>query len=142
MRILLSLLLPTLFGSVIYALITRAYDEPLFWLGILFSIPIVFLLMLLPSLLFTLIMEFLGLKLVQESKGQKVKFSKVVIYASSGTLFAVLYSIISEMRVSNWQVFISALTGFAVSIVLLALHIIERQKTHVITDGINDNQIF
>jgi len=125
-RILLSILLPTLSGIVIYSIITNIYKESLFWLTVLFSIHSIFLLMLLPSLVFTIILEWLGIKLLQRP-GQKLGVKNKIIYLACGTLFGIFYSMVAELTAPFWILFISALTCFVVSFVKMAFHIKERK---------------
>jgi len=129
-RILLSLLLPTLSGIVIYSIVTNIYKESLFWLAVLFSIHSIFLLMFLPSLVFTIIMEWLGIRLLQR-QGQKIRVSNIMIYLACGTLFGIFYSIIAELNAPAWILFISAFTCFMVSFVKMALHIRERKYKYI-----------
>lgn len=125
-RILLSILLPTPSGIVIYSIITNIYKESLFWLAVLFSIHSIFLLMFLPSIVFTIIMEWLGLKLLQRP-GQKIRLINITTYLACGTLFGILYSIIAEMTAPVWIIFTSVFTCFIVSLVKMAFHIKERK---------------
>ncbi len=125
-RILLSILLPTLSGIVIYSIITNIYKEPLFWLAVLFSIHSIILLMFLPSLVFTIIMEWLGIKLLQRPE-QKPGVKNIIIYLACGTMFGIFYSMIAEMTARVWIIFIPAITCFIVSLVKMAFHIKERK---------------
>jgi len=129
-RILLSILLPTLCGIVIYSILTNIYTESLFWVALLFSIHTIFLIMFLPTLVFTIIMEWLGIRILQTT-GQKPGIKNKIIYLACGTMFGIFYSIIAELTAQLWIIFISAFTCFMVSFVKMALHIREgKYKKH------------
>lgn len=121
-RILLSLTIPTLLGIVLYSCFSGMYQESLFWLGIIFTIPNLFLLMLLPLSIYTGIMEFLGKKLIQKSN-QTFLHSLIFLVVGSG--IGICYSFISDDCSMEWYVMIF-ITGLTVSSLKLWLHFKER----------------
>ncbi|MBN2355911.1 hypothetical protein JXO59_07345 [candidate division KSB1 bacterium] len=125
-RILLSFFLPTLSGIILYSIIMQICQEPLFWIAVLFSVPSMLLLMFFPCLLFTVSMEYLGIKLIQQP-GRKINVFNKTAYLTCGMLFGIVYSIISELTASFWILSISAGVCLVTSLVKMALHIKEKE---------------
>jgi hypothetical protein len=84
-RVILSLCLPSILGTIIYSFFSGFYQESIFWISFIMSIPGIFLLMLIPSSIYTVLMEYLGRKLIQKSLKRK-KFSlRIFIFLFIGT---------------------------------------------------------
>ena len=122
-RIVLSLFMPAICGTIIYSIISGLYQEPLFWLVFVTSLPGIFLILLLPSLLYTFIMEYLGKKLFPDVSDSTKSYLKKIIFLVVGTGLFNLYLLISDWSASlDWHL-IMALTGFSISFLKLVLHL-------------------
>ena len=126
-RILLSLLLPILLGIIAYSFLTGMYQEPLYWLSMLFSFHKFLLLMFLPLLVYTLIMEYLGFKLIRNPKTSKVELKNVIIFLIGGTLIGLGYSLIANEKSSLSIHVILAFVCLMVTSIKLRFHIKERK---------------
>lgn len=127
MRIVLSLLLLPLFGIAFYFWFTGLYRESIFRLALLFSFPKIFLIMLLPSMVYTAIMEYSGLKLIQKQRQTSRILIHVLLYLLIGTFMGVFYELILTGKTGSDLYIIVLLTGFSVTIIKMALHFLERK---------------
>ena len=118
------MLLPTLLGTAAYSIITGFYREPLYWLGIFLTIPKLLLFMLLPSLLYTVIMEILGIKLIQRPEKLHQIRINVLIYMTTGVLMGGLITLV--LGSFFWLCMIGILTGLVVTTIKLTLHLSQK----------------
>ena len=126
-RVILSLCLPPILGTIIYSFFSGFYQETIFWIAFIISIPGIFLLMLIPSSIYTVLMEYLGRKLIQKPLKRK-KFSlRVFIFLFTGTGFGNLYILFSDPGSSIiWHIIVT-LMGLTVTLVKMRLHFRERR---------------
>jgi hypothetical protein len=120
-RIIFSLFVPPFIGILLYSFFSGFYQEPLFWLAIVFSFVKLFLFMLLLVLPYTVLMEFLGKKLIQDQKISNNILFNNIIFLAVGSSILNLYLLISDKVSIEWH-FIFFLTGLSVSSVKLLLH--------------------
>lgn len=118
--------LPAVLGIISYSLITGFYREPLYWFGILFTIPKIIIFLFLPSLLYTIIMEILGIKLVQRHSHRILV--NALIYLASGVLMGGLTALV--LGSFFWLFMIGILTGLLVTAIKLRLHLSQRSAGH------------
>ena len=90
-RIILSLILLPFFGIVFYFWLTGLYREPIFIIYLIFALPRIYLIMLLPAILYTAMMEYLGIRLIQKS--EKILIT-ALLYLATGSLIFILYDLI------------------------------------------------
>jgi MFS family permease len=126
-RVILSLCLPSILGTIIYSFFSGFYQESIFWISFIMSIPGIFLLMLIPSSIYTVLMEYLGRKLIQKSLKRK-KFSlRIFIFLFIGTGLGNLYILLSDPGSSLiWHIVVT-LMGLTVTFVKIRLHFRERR---------------
>jgi hypothetical protein len=129
LRILFSLLFPPTIGILLYSLFSGFYKEPLFWLAIVFSLFKLFLFMLFLVLPYTVLMEFLGRKLIRDQKISNSILLNTFIFLAVGSGIGNLYMLISDGASFEWH-FILFLTGLSVSSVKLWLH--KKEKNYVL----------
>lgn len=122
-RIFVSLVFPLIAGITIYSVFSGFYHESLFWLGIVLSLPQFFIITLLPLMLFTLIMEFLGRRLIQNSKHSMINR---LTFLLAGTMYWIAYLMLSDHGSGVEWYFIVAVMGIIVSSLKLWFHIRER----------------
>ena len=128
-RILLSIFLPAPTGIVFYSLFTGLYREPLFWLGILLIIIKICLFLLVPSLLFTAIMEYSGKKLVQKPITLETRRIQSLLFLLIGTLTGGLIGYLLDSSPRSNLYLIGLLTGFVTTTVKLRYHGLERKAS-------------
>ena len=94
-RIIISMIVPGLFGIGLYSWLSGFYSEPLFWLSIIFALPKLYVyLLLLPSLIYFITMEYLGQKLLQQARVHEKLVLKSYLFISTGTLIGGLFGLI------------------------------------------------
>jgi len=125
-RIILSLCLPTFLGVFIYSFSTGFYQEPLFWFAFMLSLPTLLLIAFIPSFIYTILMELVGIFLFHGLKPSDRRFAKVFLFLVTGSGIWNLYLLVADNRTSlEWHLIIT-LTALLVSILKLRFHLKER----------------
>ena len=124
-RILISMTLPFLIGIILYALFSGLYREPLFGLGLIFSIPNLYVIILPVLLFYTIVMEILGKKIIQTLNYTAFHIS---IYLLTGSGIGMLYLAISDRRTAFEWYLIIFIIGLSVSLIKLLLHLKEKSN--------------
>ena len=112
-------------GTIIYSILSEFYKEPLFWLSLILAIPQLILIAFLPSLVFTIIMEFIGIKLFRTPKTHNNKFMKGLIFVLTGAVLGMFYLFTAENNPSYEWYLIITLIGISISIIKMKLHRVE-----------------
>lgn len=133
-RIIFSLCLPPILGTIIYSFFSGFYQESLFWITFIISIPGIFLLMLIPSSIYTVLMEYLGRKLIQKPLKINTFSLKVFMFLIIGTGLGNLYILLSDPGSSLiWHIIVT-LMGLTVTGVKMRLHFKERKYRQALSN--------